>query len=79
MAIAAVDPQLASVVLVAEGNWLFARNMDIGVPGRQLNSVERGAQQRNDEHAAVDAQARENVCAGMKNLRHYIEPLNLLI
>ena len=68
MAIAAVNPQFSRVVLVAEGDGLFARYMDIGVPGRQFNSVERGAQQRNDEHAAVDAQARENIRAGMKNL-----------
>jgi len=42
--------------------------MDIGVPGRQFDAVEHGAEQSNDEHAAVDAQARENIRAGVKNL-----------
>src|ERR1700735_1848077 len=70
MAKAAVNSQFTRVVLVAEGDRLFARDVYIGIPRRQFNSVQRSAEQRDDEHAAIDAQPRKNVCAGKKNLCH---------
>ena len=48
VAIAAVNAKLARMVPVAEGNGLLARDVLIGVPGRQRNFIEREAQRAND-------------------------------
>src|SRR5580700_2592704 len=58
------------MMFVAKRDRLLARNMHVGVPRRQLNFIESRAKQGNNEHATVNAQARENIRAVMKYLRH---------
>jgi hypothetical protein len=55
VAIAAIEPQLSGVMLVAERHRLLPRDIHVRIPGRQLNFIEREPEQGKNEHAAIDA------------------------
>jgi len=57
-------------MFVAERDRLLARDVYVCVPRRQFDPIESRAKQSNNEHPAINAQARKNVRAVMKYLRH---------
>src|SRR5579875_2946094 len=74
VAVAAVDPELCRVVLVAEGNRLGYGTIDVCKVRRLINLPTDVANERNNQNDAIDAGPGHGVHAAMKNLRHFESP-----
>ena len=70
VAIAAVNPDVADMMGVAEGHGLLAGDTGLGRPGGAAPGAEKPQQKTEDEHRPEDAYLRERVRAAMKNLGH---------
>src|SRR5579871_804334 len=70
MAIAAVDAIVADVVLVAELNWLIARDILIRQVRRARSEEHTRQSNAGQKHTCKDTESRDEVRASMKNLRH---------
>src|SRR5205814_1244732 len=70
VAVAAVDPKAADVVIVTEGNRLVAREADVGHPGGALHLVGDPDNSRDDEERAENARLGEGIESRMKNAGH---------
>jgi len=70
VAVAAVEPHVADVMGVTEGNGLLPRDSGLRGPGRTAPRAEKPQQESQDEHRSEDARLREGVRAAMKNLGH---------
>src|SRR5258708_30989624 len=70
VAVAAVEPHVAYVMGVTEGNGLLSRDSGLCGPGRTAPRAEKPQQESQDEHRSEDARLREGVRAAMKNLGH---------
>jgi hypothetical protein len=70
VAVAAIDAEFGRVVPVTEGNRLGACYVDFGEIGRSVDSIDRIAQRRQNEHRAVYAESRKGIGAAMKYLSH---------
>ena len=70
VAVTAVEPHVAHVMSVTEGNGLFSRDSGLRGPRRTAPGAEKPQQESQDEHRSEDARLREGVRAAMKNLGH---------
>jgi hypothetical protein len=71
VAIAAVDPKLGCMVLMAKGNRLWKWTLDVREVRRLVYLPTDVADQAYDENNANDARLSNGVNAAMKNLRHF--------
>src|SRR5689334_5953332 len=74
MAVAAVDPQPANVMLVAERHGLLDRHADAGGPGRAHAEPAEREQAGQEESRAEDRHLGDRVCARVKDLGHPSPP-----
>jgi hypothetical protein len=70
MAIAAIDAVIADVMLMAELNWLFAREKCLSVIGRPVEFEQQPDDDPDEEDRAEDADFRYEISASMKDLAH---------
>src|SRR5437867_8287237 len=74
MAEAAVDPEAADMMLVAEGDRLLPRDPDFGDIGGAVEAPADPERGGNDEECPEDADFREGVGARMEDLGHRSAP-----
>src|SRR5579884_3005423 len=74
VAVTVIDPKLCCVVLVAEGNRLGYRTINICKVRRLIDLPTHVANERNNQNDAIDAGPGHGVHAAMKNLRHFESP-----
>src|SRR5579864_5378818 len=74
MAIAAIQTEFPDMMFVAERNGLRPRVMHLGYIGGLIHDVYGVSQDRNQDHRAVNADARDGVRAAMKDLCHTCRP-----
>src|SRR5277367_4699790 len=70
MAVAAIDPQFASMMPMAERHGLLARHVLFRIPGRKHDRIERVTQGANDHYGTKDCDLRDHVRTAMKYLWH---------
>ena len=71
MTVAAIDSQSGDVMLMTEGDRLFAGDSLIGGIRRTNDASDDPEDEGDDEHRTEDRDARKGVRAAVKNLRHY--------
>jgi hypothetical protein len=70
MAVPAIQAQAGGMMLMAERDWLFRRNMLRGYIGRPLKFHERRAYRRKQKYYAENAGASQCICTAVKDLCH---------
>ena len=70
VAVAAIDAIVGNVMLVAEGNRLLPRHIDVGVVGGLVDGKNEIPQPSQDEDRAIDRHLGDRVRAAMEDLRH---------
>ena len=73
MAVAAIDPQTAHMVLVRERHRLRANDAHLSLIRRLQNQITQEQEAEHDPDRAEYRQPRQRVGTRMKNLRHSIE------
>jgi hypothetical protein len=70
MTVAAVEPVIADVMLVAELHGLRARNVLVCGIRRTRQPQNTDESQPNQENSREQTESRDKICAAMKNLGH---------
>ena len=70
VAVAAIDAVVGNVMLVAEGNRLLPRHIDVGIVGGLVDGKNEIPQPSHDEDRAIDRHLGDRVRAAMEDLRH---------
>ena len=73
MTIAAVDPIIADVMLVAEGDRLLERHVNVGGVRRPEDRVARPARAADERNDGENDDLGMNISAARKNLGHVSE------
>ena len=71
MAVTAVDPHVADVMVVAERDRLLARDASLRDPGRAAQGAEKPTEEGHEEHSSEDTHLRECVRAAMERFGAY--------
>ena len=71
MAVAAINPVVLDMMLVAERDGLLPGNIDVGEIGRFRNGPPKVAERGHDKHRTVNTHTRNCIGAAMKNLSHF--------
>src|SRR3989338_4235505 len=74
VAVAAVNPHAADVVLVAEGDGLGERDVRLGDVVGAVHRLQPPGCPAQQEHKSEDARLRDSVRAAMEDLRHSLSP-----
>ena len=70
MTVAAIDAELADMVLVAERDGLDPRQFGLAYVGRPADDIEEPAAQRPQHKESREARFRDRIETAVKNLRH---------